>query len=201
MGSSLVGGWLEVIAGCMYSGKSEEMLRRVRRAQVKYRVEVFKPDLDTRYGVNKVASHAKAETPCFPVPKDDPEWILRSWVKNPERGATDVSDWTWDAPIVALDEVQFFNPSVIAVCRTLVRNNIRVIAAGLDLDFRGRPFGPMPDLLVLADEVHKLTATCTTCGGQATRSQRLTPSQELVQLGAKDAYEARCHLHHTITED
>ncbi len=183
-------GHLEVICGCMFSGKSEELIRRVRRAQIARRkVQVFKPAIDDRYGIDQVVSHNGSITHAVAV--ESPAGILD--LLEP------------DTEIVAIDEVQFFDASVIDLCRYLVDDlNLRVILTGLDMSFRGEPFGPMPMLLSEAEEVQKLTAICMVCGEEATRSQRLIngrPAQyddPIILIGAQEAYEPRCRAHHDV---
>jgi len=181
--------WLEVIVGSMFSGKSEELIRRVKRAAIaKQKVLVFKPALDHRYGVEKVAAHNGMSVDCIPI--EQPEEILQ------------FVDETTD--VVAIDEVQFFPPSIIDVCQRLVQKGKRVIAAGLDLDFRGEPFGSVPVLMALAEQVTKLNAICVVCGRQASRTQRLIDgppanySDPIILIGATENYEARCNQCHEV---
>lgn len=181
--------WLEVIVGSMFSGKSEELIRRVKRAAIaRQKVLVFKPALDHRYGVEKVAAHNGLSVDCIPV--ENPVDILR--LVN------------GDVDVVAIDEVQFFPTSVIGVCQQLVRDGKRVIAAGLDQDFRGEPFGPVPVLLALAEQVTKLNAICVVCGRPASRTQRLIDGQPakyddpIILIGATENYEARCNRCHEV---
>jgi thymidine kinase len=183
------GSWLEVIVGSMFSGKSEELIRRVKRASIaKQNVLVFKPALDHRYGVERVAAHNGMSVSCSPVA--EPEDIL-DHVQE-------------DTAVVAIDEVQFFSPSIISVCQTLVRQGKRVIVAGLDQDFRGEPFGVVPVLLALAEEVTKLNAICVSCGRPASRTQRLingAPANyddPIILIGATENYEARCNICHEV---
>jgi len=177
---SLQHGQLEVICGPMFSGKTEELLRRIRRAQIaRQRVQVFKPALDTRFGVTTVVSHS-----------------AQSMESTPVNDALDILEFVKDSTrIVAIDEVQFFAPSIVAVTQKLVARGLRVIVAGLDLDYLGRPFGSMGELLACADEVAKIQAICTICGAPASRSQRLSVSKEKILLGEKESYEARCRSH------
>lgn len=185
MGTSMSGGQLEVIAGCMYSGKSEELIRRLRRAKIaKLNVFVVKPEIDIR-SKNCVASHAKNEFPAVEVHKAID--ILTVLPKGVD--------------VLGIDEAQFLGDELVNVCRHLISRNIRVIVAGLDLDYRARPFGPMPHLLALADKVDKLTAICTVCGGTATRSHRIKGGTDLVQIGASGSYDARCHVHFLAPTD
>ncbi len=182
-------GRIEVICGSMFSGKSEELIRRVRRAQIaRQRVQVFKPALDDRYGRRQVASHDGSRVDATPVARS--EEILTSL--DPE------------ATVVAIDEAQFLDDRLPDVVRTLADRGVRVIVAGLDMDFRGEPFGPMPQLLAIAEAVDKLTAICMVCGAPATRTQRLINGQParytdpVILLGAQEVYEARCRRHHVV---
>ena len=181
--------WLEVIVGSMFSGKSEELIRRVKRAAIaKQNVLVFKPALDYRYGVEKVAAHNGLKIDCLPV--QNPEDIFQ------------LVDETTD--VVAIDEVQFFPKSIIPVCQELVNAGKRVIVAGLDQDFRGEPFGVVPELMALAEEVTKLNAICVVCGRPASRTQRLIDGQParfddpIILIGATENYEARCNRCHQV---
>lgn len=174
-------GSIEVICGPMFSGKTEELIRRVKRAQIaKQRLQIFKPAIDVRYDETKVVSHSSQTVSSEPVEKAVD--ILLN-LKDTTR-------------IVAIDEVQFFDQDIVKVVRKLADRGYRVICAGLDLDYRGVPFGPMPMLLALADNVQKIQAICTVCGAPATRSQRLTDATATVLLGETDAYEARCRSHY-----
>lgn len=179
-------GAIEVVCGPMFSGKTEELIRRVKRAQIaKQRVQIFKPAIDVRYDEVKVVSHSSMAITSEPVEKAV-EILVR--LKDSTR-------------VVAIDEVQFFDEDIITVVSKLANRGIRVICAGLDLDYKGVPFGPMPMLLALADDVFKIKAICTVCGAPATRSQRLTSSHETVLLGESDAYEARCRAHYVFDAD
>lgn len=194
------GGHLEVIVGPMFSGKSEELIRRVTRAVIaRQRVAVFKPALDDRYHAAQVASHAGRATPALAV--QDAAAIRAhllgegALLPDPEQALPD---------LVGIDEAQFFGPELGPLVLELAGAGVRVILAGLDLDFRAEPFGCMPDLLARAESVEKLTAICTVCGAPATRSQRLIGGQParfddpVVLVGAQEAYEARCRVHHTV---
>lgn len=181
--------WLEVIVGSMFSGKSEELIRRVKRAAIaKQNVSVFKPIIDHRYGVEKVAAHNGMSVACTPVAT--PEYILAQ------------VDQTTD--VVAIDEVQFFPESIVGVCQRLVKEGKRVIVAGLDQDFRGEPFGVVPVVMALADQVTKLNAICIVCGRTASRTQRLidgSPAKyddPIILIGATENYEARCNHCHQV---
>ena len=182
-------GRIEVVCGSMFCGKTEELIRRVRRAKIaRQKVQVFKPALDTRYAVEKVTSHDGLGVEAVPV--DSSQAILN--LIEP------------DTTIVAIDEVQFFGPDVLQVCQTLAERGLRVIAAGLDLDFRGAPFGPMPLLLAEAEQVDKLQAICVVCGAPASRTQRLIDGRPasyddpIILVGGSESYEARCRLHHEV---
>ena len=176
------GGWLEVVCGPMFSGKSEEMIRRLRRAEIaSRRVVIFKPRIDDRYGVSDVVSHAGARMRALAV-SSVPELVARSEGFD----------------VVGIDEVQFFEPAIVTAALDLADRGARVVAAGLDQDFRRLPFGPMPELLAHAEFVDKLQAVCHRCGGPATTTQRLLDgrpapySGETVLVGASEQYEARC---------
>jgi len=180
---------LEVIVGSMFSGKSEELIRRVKRAVIARRtVQVFKPAIDDRYGVEVVRSHDGDSFVARPVRNSDE--IMRLLDR--------------DTTVVGIDEVQFFDPAVITVVKRLVADGRRVICAGLDLDFRGEPFGPVPTLLALAERVDKLEAICVVCGEPATRTQRIVNGvpafydEPVIVIGAKEAYEARCRSCHEV---
>ncbi|NDJ53976.1 MAG: thymidine kinase [Chloroflexi bacterium] len=183
-------GRLEVICGCMFSGKSEELLRRVRRAKIaKQRVQIFKPSLDHRYGLGVVSSHDGHQSEAIAI--ESPLSLL---------------DYLEDeTTVVAIDEVQFFDPIVVDVCRHLMETrDMRVIVAGLDLDFRGEPFGAMPRLMAEAEEVDKLHAICVVSGEAATRSQRLVNgnpahfNEPVIVIGAEEKYEARARSYHEV---
>ena len=176
------GGWLEVVCGPMFSGKSEELIRRLRRAEIAgQRVLIVKPRIDDRYDVAHVVSHAGARMRAVAVD-----------------GAKDALRRADGYDVVGVDEAQFFEPEIVDAVRELVLGGKRVVAAGLDRDFRGEPFGPMPLLLCLAEFVDKLQAVCHRCGGAATRTQRLVDGEPApfdgatIQIGALDSYEARC---------
>jgi thymidine kinase len=180
---------LEVIVGSMFSGKSEELIRRMKRAVIARRaVQVFKPAIDDRFGVEVVRSHDGDSFQARPV-------------RTSEEIVALVSP---DTTVVGIDEVQFFDAGVIGVVRSLVLGGRRVICAGLDLDFRGEPFGPVPTLLALAEKVDKLEAICVVCGEAATRTQRIVDGvpafydEPIIVIGAKEAYEARCRGCHEV---
>lgn len=170
-------GWIEVICGSMFSGKTEELISRVRREIfAKTPVQIFKPRTDDRYAVGAVVSHNRLELPCVAV--DTAGDIMRHLDA--------------EARVVGIDECQFFGDALIPVVSTLANRGIRVICAGLDQDWRGRPFEPMPHLMAIAEYVTKKLAVCMACGNPANRSQRLSASESQVLLGAEDAYQARC---------
>ncbi|NWG00501.1 MAG: thymidine kinase [Thermoanaerobaculaceae bacterium] len=174
---NLWGGWIEVITGSMFSGKSEELIRRLRRAIIaRQRVQVFKPVVDDRFAVNQVVSHSR--------------WRLDS--ERVRNAAEILERLDPRTEVVGVDEAQFFDDGLVAVCSRLADLGKRVIVAGLDMDFRGEPFGPMPHLLAIAEEVEKMHAICARCGGPASYTQRLTEATEQVLVGASDIYEARC---------
>jgi thymidine kinase len=180
-------GSIEVVCGPMFSGKTEELIRRVKRAQIaKQRVQIFKPAIDNRYDQEKVVSHSSLAIQSEPVDKAV-DILLK--LKDSTR-------------VVAIDEVQFFDEAITTVIKKLADRGYRVICAGLDLDYRGVPFGPMPTLLAIADEVLKIHAICTVCGAPATRSFRLSDSnKETVLVGESDHYEARCRAHYFYEPD
>jgi len=172
-------GWVEVVTGCMFSGKTEELIRRLNRASyATQRVLVFKPEVDVRYAEEDIVSHSDARFPCVPV-----------------RNAADMLQHVGEAQVVGIDEAQFFGDELVAVANELANQGRRVVVAGLDQDYRGEPFGPMPAVMAIAEYVTKTLAVCMVCGAPANRSQRLVPSGEQVLLGASDTYEARCRLH------
>jgi len=169
-------GWLEVIAGCMYSGKTEELIRRIRRAQyARQPVVVFSPSLDRRYSDDSVDSHSGLKLRSFRVQR-----------------AAEIPALVGDARVVGIDEGQFFDAELVGVANDLAKDGRRVIVAGLDLDYRGRPFDPMPALLATAEYIDKMLAICVICGNPADRSQRIVNRDARVLVGEKDAYEARC---------
>ncbi len=169
-------GWIEVITGSMFSGKTEELIRRLKRADIaKQKVKIFKPALDTRYSKTKVMSH-------------DSHALSSIVVKN----SKEILKLAKDADVVGIDEAQFFDKDIVGVCETLAHQGSRVIVAGLDMDYLGKPFGQVPNLLAIADYVTKLHAICVVCGGMASISHRKTSEGGQVLVGAKDLYEARC---------
>lgn len=173
-------GWVEVIVGCMFSGKTEELIKQVQRADfAKLKWQAFKPQIDARYSETDVCSHSQVKLPCRPV--RDAEEIP----KLMERGTQ----------LVAIDEGQFFDDSLLEVVQTLASAGKRVIVAGLDTDWRGRPFGPIPALMAQAEIVRKQYAICVICGSEATRTQRLVAAQDDILVGSSESYEARCRTH------
>ena len=170
-------GWVEVITGSMFSGKSEELIRRVRRAQIaRQRVQIFKPRVDDRYATDEIVSHSDMKMPSLVVAK-----------------AREILDQVDDrTEVVGIDEGQFFDAGIVQVINTLADRGVRVIVAGLDQDFTGRPFEPMPQILAVAEYVDKALAICMQCGAPANRTQRLTGSTDRVVVGGEQDYEARC---------
>lgn len=171
-------GWIEVICGSMFSGKTEELLRRIRRAEfADQEIELFKPAIDTRYDENDVVSHNENSRISTPV-NNSSEILLYVNMSTVQ--------------VVAIDEVQFFDDGIVDVCNQLANAGIRVIVSGLDMDFKGNPFGPMPKLMAVAEYVSKQHAICTQCGDLAQYSHRIVASQSQVLLGEKDAYVPLC---------
>jgi thymidine kinase len=183
------GGWIEVICGSMFSGKTEELIRRLRRAQIaKQKIQVFKQAIDTRYADREVTSHNGLQIEAIPI---ENAAQLREQIRP-------------DTTVVAVDEAQFFEEDVVQLCTGLADQGLRVIVAGLDLDFRGEPFGPMPALMAQAEQVDKLQAICVECGGPASRTQRLIDGEPaayddpVILVGASEVYEARCRGCHEV---
>lgn len=169
-------GWIEVICGSMFSGKTEELIRRLKRARIaNLKVEIFKPSLDTRYDETQVVSHDANAIQSTPIENSQTILLLAQ-----------------DVDVVGIDEAQFFDNEIITVCETLAMRGTRVIVAGLDMDYTGRPFGQMPDLLAIADFITKLHAICVKCGNLANISFRKTTHDSQVLLGEKETYEPRC---------
>ena len=169
-------GWIEVIVGCMFSGKTEELIRRLRRAEIaKQKVVVFKPKIDNRYSPDHIVSHSEAR--------------LKSLVVE---NSSEVEKLAQNAQVIGIDEGQFFDSGIIDVVERLANQGKRVVVAGLDQDYRAKPFEPMPQLLAIAEYITKTLAICVVCGNPADRTQRTTTSSERVLVGAKDSYEARC---------
>lgn len=184
-------GWLEVICGCMFAGKTEELIRRINvLSYARKNILVFKPKIDDRYSTTEIASHAGSKVPCIVI--SEAKEIL--------------NHVNYDTDVVAIDEVQFFDEDVVDICEYLADSGLRVMVAGLDKDFRGEPFGVLPDLLTRAEFVTKLTAVCAKCGAPATRTQRIINGKPasfndpIVLVGAKEAYEPRCRHCHEIVE-
>ncbi|MEA3338205.1 MAG: thymidine kinase [Chloroflexota bacterium] len=183
------GGWIEVICGSMFCGKTEELIRRIRRAAIaRQNIQVFKPAIDHRYGLTRVASHNGI-----------------AWDSEAVANSADIFDHLQpDTTVVAVDEVQFFDDGIIQVCDDLANRGLRVIAAGLDQNFRGEPFGPIPALMAKAERIEKLHAICVKCGAPASRTQRLIGGKParyddpIIVIGAAEAYEARCRLCHEV---
>ena len=171
-------GWIEVICGSMFSGKTEELIRRLRRAEIaNQKVIVCKPSRDIRYGQDRVVSHDENFLTSLPISAS--EELLK------------LSE---DIEVIGIDEAQFFDAALTDVCQDLALKGVRVIVAGLDMDFKGQPFGPMPDLLAVAEYITKVHAICSHCGNLATHSYRLTGEGDQVVLGEKDKYEPRCRV-------
>ncbi len=169
-------GWIEVICGSMFSGKTEELIRRLRRAEfANLKVEIFKPGIDVRYSKEDVVSHDSKTITSTPVDSSSSILLLAG-----------------DVEVVGIDEAQFFDMGIIDVCQQLASNGVRVIVAGLDMDYLGKPFGPMPYLMAVAEHVDKVHAICVRCGDPALHSHRLSKSDKLVELGEKDIYEPIC---------
>lgn len=178
-------GWIEVIAGCMFSGKTEELIRRLRRAQIaKQKVKIFKPKIDTRYSDSDIVSHSEQSLPS----------ILISDINE-------ITELVNGAQVIGIDEAQFFSNDIIDICNKLASEGKRVIVAGLDMDYKGIPFEPMPQLLAIAEYITKTLAICMNCGNPADKTQRKTTSSERVVVGAADVYEARCRKCHYIPKE
>ena len=181
-------GWIEVITGCMFAGKTEELIRRINVLQfAKKKIVVFKPSIDDRYSIDKVVSHAGTSVESFAI-----------------KEAKEMLPLVKDADVIAIDEVQFFDDEVVDICNHFADQGNRVMCAGLDMDFRGEPFSIMPRLVTQAEFVTKLTAVCTECGAPATRTQRIVNGKPahfddpIIQVGASEAYEARCRHCHNV---
>lgn len=169
-------GWIEVICGSMFSGKTEELIRRLRRAQfANLKVEIFKPIIDIRYSEEEVVSHNS-----------------NSIISTPVDSSSNILLLTGDVDVVGIDEAQFFDENIVDVCQQLANQGIRVIVAGLDMDYLGKPFGPMPALMAVAEHLDKVHAICVRCGDPAQHSHRLSKNNRLVVLGEKDSYEPLC---------
>lgn len=185
-------GAVEVIVGSMFSGKTDELIRRLRRATIaKQKVQVFKPAIDNRFSEAKVTSHAGNDFDALPI----------------QSAAQILDHLDQDTTVVAVDEAQFFDPEIIPIIHGMADNGMRVIAAGLDTDFRGEPFGPIPTLMAQAERVDKLHAICMVCAEEASRTQRLLNGEPahfddpVVVIGASELYEARCRKHHEVPRD
>jgi len=171
-------GWIEVITGSMFSGKTEELIRRLRRAQIaRQQVIIFKPAVDSRYSDDHIVSHSQQRLESQRV-----------------EDSTKILGLAKAYQVVGIDEAQFFDHGIVEVCQTLARQKKRVIVAGLEKDFRGKPFGPMPELIVDAEYVTKNLAICVICGNPAGFTQRITDSGEQVLIGESESYEARCRM-------
>ncbi|MEA3317956.1 MAG: thymidine kinase [Bacteroidota bacterium] len=169
-------GWIEVICGSMFSGKTEELIRRLKRAEfAKLNVEIFKPQIDTRYSEDEVVSHDSSSIRSTPVTSSGNILLLAG-----------------NVDVIGIDEAQFFDDGLVDICNKLASSGIRVIIAGLDMDFRGKPFGPIPALLASAEYITKVHAICMRCGSLAQHSYRKTENEKLVVLGEKDEYEPLC---------
>lgn len=174
--ASTTAGWIEVIVGSMYSGKTEELIRRLRRAQIaRQKVEIFKPRIDDRYSASHIVSHSELRIPSRAV-----------------KTAEEVLKYAHEAQVIGIDEGQFLGAALVPVCEKLARNGKRVIVAGLDQDYLGRPFEPMPELLAVAEYITKTLAICVICGGPANRTYRKKRKTGRVVVGGADLYEARC---------
>jgi thymidine kinase len=181
---SELGGSIEVICGSMFSGKTEELIRRLKRAQIaRLRVEIFKPRTDTRFDETAVVSHNANYIQSTPVENSSSILLLGS-----------------DVQVVGIDEAQFFDDELPNVCNILANRGVRVIVAGLDMDFKGKPFGPMPRLMAIAESVTKVHAVCVICGNPALYSYRLVPDETTVLLGEKESYEPRCRVCYNATD-
>ncbi|WHE07017.1 thymidine kinase [Thermoanaerobacterium thermosaccharolyticum] len=182
-------GYIEVVTGPMFSGKSEELIRRIKRAKIaKQKVQVFKPAIDDRYSIDKVVSHNGDNMHAISIVK-----------------ASEILTYAEeDTDVFAIDEVQFFDSEIVDIVKEIADSGKRVICAGLDMDFRGEPFGPTPELMAIAEFVDKLTAICMKCGNPATRTQRLINGRPanyddpIIMVGAKESYEARCRKCHEV---
>jgi thymidine kinase len=175
-------GWIEVVCGSMFSGKTEELIRRLKRAEIaKQKVAIFKPRIDDRYSAEHIVSHNSMMLPSISV--SSAQEILRR---------------AGDAAVIGIDEAQFFGLELVDVCQQLANQGRRVIVAGLDQDYTGKPFEPIPQLLAVAEDIHKTLAICVKCGNPANRTQRLSHDSARVVVGASDIYEARCRFCHEV---
>jgi len=185
-------GWIEVICGSMFSGKSEELIRRVHRVQIaKKKVQVFKPTIDNRFAIQYIYSHNGSKIKAINI--SQPKELLEKL--DP------------DTEVIAIDEAQFYSDDIVSICQKLADEGKRIIIAGLDQDFRGEPFGPMPKLLAIAEYISKLQAICMVCGNPASRTQRMVNgkpakySDPTILVGAKETYEARCRKCHVVPKE
>ena len=177
-------GWIEVICGSMFSGKTEELIRRLKRAKIaQQKVEIFKPEIDIRYDIEAVVSHDSNQIHSTPVPASANIPLLIN-----------------DEQVIGIDEAQFFDMELVGVCNRLANQGIRVIVAGLDMDYKGKPFGPIPALLATAEYVTKVHAICVKCGNLANHSHRKTINDKLVMLGETESYEPLCRNCFSIAE-
>ncbi len=177
-------GHIEVICGSMFSGKTEELIRRIRRAEIaRQRVKVFKPKIDDRYSEFSIVSHSEQSFPS-------------EMIEN----ADDILEKSFETEVIGIDEAQFFDNNLVGVCQALADSGKRVIVAGLDQDYKAVPFEPMPQLLAVAEYITKTLAVCVICGAPANRTQRVSKSTDRVLVGAENHYEARCRLHHIVQE-
>lgn len=175
-------GWIEVICGSMFSGKTEELIRRLRRAQIaRQKVAIFKPAIDDRYSSEHIVSHNEGRLPSMTV-----------------TSAQEILAHVGDATVIGIDEAQFFGPDLVDVCQQLADDGKRVIVAGLDQDYTGQPFEPIPQLLAVAEYITKTLAICVKCGNPANRTQRLSHDSARVVVGAQNIYEARCRFCHEV---
>ena len=178
-------GWIEVVTGCMFSGKTEELIRRLRRAKIaKQNVLIFKPKIDNRYSNDNIVSHSELSLPSIVI--ETPQEIL---------------ELSKNAQVVGIDEAQFFSNDLVDVCNQLANEGKRVIVAGLDQDYKGIPFEPIPQLLASAEYITKTLAICVKCGNPADKTQRTIKTKERVVVGASDSYEARCRKCHYIPDE
>ncbi len=178
-------GWIEIIAGCMFSGKTEELIRRLRRATIaKQKVMIFKPKIDNRYSSSDIVSHSEQSLPSILI-----------------EDINDVLEYSKESNVIGIDEAQFFSSDIIKVCNRLANDGKRVIVAGLDQDYQGIPFEPMPQLLAIAEYITKTLAICVNCGNPADKTQRKIVTSERVVVGASDIYEARCRKCHYIPKE
>ena len=178
-------GHIEVICGSMFSGKTEELIRRIRRVEIaKQRVKVFKPKIDNRYSEFSIVSHNETSYPSEVIEDVD-----------------DILEKSFDCEVIGIDEAQFFGNDLVRVCQALADSGKRVIVAGLDHDYKANPFEPMPKLLAIAEYITKTLAVCVVCGAPANRTQRVSENIERVLVGGKNHYEARCRLHHIYKEE